>query len=1093
MSILRKERERLYQWVRRNLTGPPCGEQMRTPPLGRILSGVLYPSAAPLEDEEEQNAGREDALAAGGGEPAGAGAGADGEDGAEERENRIRRYVPPSSAGFSFLVSRDFAGQLAARAVCYEERRKPSENGPGRRFWERTPLPEESLPITAPGGSRQITEEYALWGGRAGAGVVWRPHGDGWLATVSLRNKQAPQPGNSLSETTESCLFEVELECLVHGGAILEYPLSGKNLQTDEEQELALRFRNKRIYGVGHGAAVDWEEEDGAARLIRMDWVPRFEVPKSTAELPGVDRETLSIAALAREGGEAWQATLRRLVQFVEGYSAWIEQQHGAIPALPQVHRAAAERIIARLRHCRGRMEEGVEALRTDERIGEAFRLAMASMQRQMQGIGGERGPEWRPFQLAFILLTLASVCDLEHPDREVVDLLWFPTGGGKTEAYFALIALHVFHRRLCYTPALGASTSGGGTAVIMRYSLRLLTQQQFERASRLIAAMELIRRRSPQRLGRDRITAGLWVGGSAVPNRCREVLAHVEGAGDSLPGFVIPKRCPACGSPLSAASVEATADDFRLHCLNPECALWEGEEGDGEIPVQIVDEVLYKSPPTLLFATVDKFAALTTSEQPAAFLCDDRHRPPGLIIQDELHLIASELGSVAALYEAGMDTALTLRNARPKYIASTATIRNADVQVRQLYGRTSAVFPSPGFDADDSYFMRAIEPREDDPRTWGRLYMGMLTWTPAMGAREALAPLLGLFLANEHTREARDQQERDAWWTTLVYHSSLWGLQITRGLLDQSVPQWLEDLRREAEAREQRTLTREEWGIPRVDQDSIIELTSRCPDLPEALQRLETPAPPPGQERIENSPVQPISVGLCTNMISVGMDVSRLAAMIVSAQPLTTAEYIQATSRVGRGEVPGMVATHFLRTQARSLSHFEGFRQFHESMYRFVEPSSVAPFTPRCRERALPAALVIAMRYGVEKGGGAWLLDNRAAGRLRKDVPEIERALAVLRERLARACAEEMRAEVLGHLNELVEQWHTKATKDSRRGLVYYANTNQPQVRRLMRRFEQTDSTDIDEWPVGTSMRSVDVEIPIKPVAPITPRRGQR
>ena len=626
----------------------------------------------------------------------------------------------------------------------------------------------------------------------------------------------------------------------------------------------------------------------------------------------------------------------------------------------------------------------------------------------------------WRPFQLAFLLAVIESTMDETDPCRGVLDLIWFPTGGGKTEAYLGLFAFLAVWRRLRY------GEEGGGVAVLMRYTLRLLTRQQFERAARIVCALELLRRRDEARLGVEPVSVGLWVGAAASPNTCKDAAAKVADMVEAGPAArahdLVLQACPWCGGPFSAPdSYRAGQTEFHFRCRSPAC-----DFGDGEpLPCNVVDDALYEQPPTLLVGTIDKFARLAWEERAAAFFGRGDRRPPELVIQDELHLIAGPLGSVAGLYEAAVETVLERRGARPKYIASTATIRMAREQVERLYGRETAVFPPPGLSADDSWFAR------NDPSQPGRLYVGHLA--PGLDQQHCLAPLAATLLAAPPTLFA-DQRDSDAlldaWWTLVVYHGSLRGVGASHIAFGTDVRDFLRRL--EAERRQAAREGREPDASDPSDADRgrgepvVAQLTSQSSPQENArtFDRLATP----------RGAADCLDAVLATNMISVGVDVDRLAVMVVNGQPFTTAEYIQASSRIGRADVPGLVFANYYRHQARSLSHYESFRPYHESFYRFVEPTSVTPFTYQVRKRALHAALVIALRHGSDE----WRANDTAA-RFDPDHVAVRAVVEALKERCRRA-AGEAGDETAAHLDRLVGEWRDEAERcrRERRGLQY-------------------------------------------------------
>ena len=1057
-------RQRLVDWVRLQLIGPAHGGRLQGSPLERYPTGVLHPvepgysgldPATPEDDEEHET-------------PVGDGEGAQRN---LAEPVRRRRYVPPSSVSFSFFVrsADDLSLRITASAATYE---RTGERDPQGRFLRRE-YRRESLECALewPGGEPALPEDVLLE-------VRERAHGDGRILTVVFANRR--EPARIGEDRDGRCLFEASLECEILNGELAEYPRVDPSLLTEEERELELQYRHKRIYAVGHGAAVDWSVKPGRPSRIRAEFMPEVDVPLVTVQARDVDEDVLVLQDLA---AAPWDMVLDRLDAFVDGYQRWIKGQWRGSGGLgTTVERETAARICRRMDTAQKRMRRGVALLRADAGARFAFRQANRAMLEQMrqqdrsrdEGKRDERKDSrvyrWRPFQLAFLLAVIESTVREKDDFRDVLDLIWFPTGGGKTEAYLGLIAFLIAWRRLQH------GTLGGGTVVLMRYTLRLLTRQQFERATRIICALELLRRQDPERLGEEPITVGMWVGRAASPNTCRQAEDCVKelAAGDEDAGHqLVLRACPWCNREFEApGSYRATLRSFAFLCRNPECEFGpDGESGEpAPLPCNVVDESLYQRPPTLLIATIDKFARLAWEERSSVFLgrrppgSRSPRRPPELVIQDELHLIAGPLGSVAGLYEAGLETVLEQRGVRPKYVASTATIRMAREQVRSLYGRELAVFPPPGLSADDSWFARADHSRP------GRLYVGYLA--PALDQRRCLAPLAAALL-QAPLAVFQDQPDRDdlldAWWTQVIYHGSLRGVGNSHNAYATSV----RDLVRRLD-QEQRQAVRDgaeadgEWTADpeRTDvggtaelRQSVVQLTSFS-----SPQRNARTFDQLHRRRGEPDCVDAV---LATNMISVGVDVDRLATMVINGQPLTTAEYVQASSRIGRAAVPGLVFANYYRHQARSLSHYENFCPYHESFYRFVEPTSVTPFTYQVRTRALHAALVTALRHGCDA-----LIRNQDAGAF--DAND-DRVRAVIR-RLKRRCreADEARGEVTSrHLDRLAERWHQEARRCERqkRRLNYQAKDRAADG--LLRQFDDPPARGL--WRTLNSMRNVE------------------
>ena len=558
--------------------------------------------------------------------------------------------------------------------------------------------------------------------------------------------------------------------------------------------------------------------------------------------------------------------------------------------------------------------------------------------------------------------------------------------------------------------------------------------------------ALELLRRRDPARLGEAPIDIGIWVGRASSPNafhQARETVEAIRGGNAEARYAMLLERCPWCATPFDAGrGYHAEEEDFRFRCVEPTCQFGKAQL---PLPCNVVDEALYRRPPSLLIATIDKFARIAWEERAGAFFGPGTgSRPPELVIQDELHLITGPLGSVAGLYEAGLETLLVRRGIRPKYVASTATIRMAEEQVRRLYVRELAVFPPPGLSHGDSYFARLDRERP------GRLYVGYLA--PMLDQQHCFAPLAAVLLAAPGAvfdGEADRGALLDAWWTQVVYHGSLKGVGNSHNAFVTGVRDFGRRLGGELGA----ARSHEPDGVSgaaagdggdgpeRFRATRIEQLTSRrtSEENAKTFQRLE----------ISREDESCLDAVLATNMVSVGLDVPRLALMVVNGQPLTTAEYIQATSRVGRADVPGLVFANYYRHQARSLSHYESFRPYHESFYRFVEPSSVTPFTWQVRTRALHAALVIAVRHAC-----AALRGNQSAGSFERNAPEVRAVVDELARRCERAAAGggQGRA-VSAHLDRLAEEWHGEARRceAERRQLAYDAKDDERNADRLL------------------------------------------
>jgi hypothetical protein len=1068
-NIFVEPRNRLIGWVRKQLIGSPDLPTNEGPdlvgvlPTERFPCGALYPISPAGEgiDPAGDDGSEDDTLPNAAGET-------------KEEPAVVRRYIPPSSLGLSFFIKgEDIGFQVLCRAARYE-RTERDERGRFKNSWTRKPLvsdaqeTEEFVNVACP--SKNSRQSFEKLDGSARVHIEWRRFADGWIVTTSLCNSNEilyeEQTGRDFAfERAEKTLFEASLRCVIDTGEIGTYPRLDRSLLDEEEQEIELQYIRRHVYAIGHGCAAEWKIENGKVTEVYSDTMPSVEVPQMTADTGARGDPVLSLARLS-DIDNLHSGVQPELAAFVDGYAAWVAEQEHSISEQPADDHAAAKRIVNRMGIAVSRMHAGLGLLSKDARVRQAFSLANRAMLSQMrqndQLQGKPRGDDayrWRPFQLAFLLTTLESAANPESDFRDTLDLIWFPTGGGKTEAYLGLIAIQITLRRLRHPD------TGGGTTVLMRYTLRLLTRDQFIRATRLICALELIRRERGD-LGSEPISVGLWVGDATSPNtlqKASELVARARSSGDQ-PALVL-DRCPWCGGAFTAErNYDSSERHFHFLCRNAACRF--GSSSTGRLPCNVVDEALYAEPPTMLVATVDKFARLAWEERANAFFGGARHLPPELIIQDELHLIAGALGSIAGLYEAAVDTVVQSRGLYPKYIASTATIRMASQQVKRLYGRDVAVFPPPGISCDDSFFARTVPLSQRS----GRIYVGYLA--TMLNRQTCMAPLAAALLLAPNALFENEQDQRellDAWWTQMVYHGSLKGVGNSHTAFASAVRDFMRLLGSNPESnnqalpyidntRDSHTAEKREGGQRTTP--SIAQLTS--------LQTAEENADIFARLNRQWDEEGCLDAVLATNMISVGLDVGRLGLMIINGQPLTTAEYIQASSRVGRSEVPGVVFANYYRDQARSLSHYESFRPYHDAFYRFVEPTSVTPYTYQARLRALHAALVIVIRHTV-KG----MLSNESAG----DFDPTDALTARTIDRLKRRCKQSVSGslgEVDSHIDALVAAWQNEVERcrDSRRKLEYQVPDRDTGRDRLL---YNHDDRIRGLWPTLQSLRNVE------------------
>lgn len=752
-------------------------------------------------------------------------------------------------------------------------------------------------------------------------------------------------------------------------------------LYDEEEAKLNLLYSKRKSYAIGHGVSVESTIDNGKGE-IKTQYIPRYTVKGISFEIEGIDneevQELLSMKNLSDYSEYTKEQIIENLNKVVYCYEKWIEKLKEEYPILDNdgsKYVSIAKSQIDECEECMNRMKKGIKILIDDADVFFAFQLMNRSimMQRvQGQQAKNDRYPSdknikypkinfkkvektkavWRPFQLAYILLCLESISNNNSLDRDLVDLVWVPTGGGKTEAYLGLTAFTIFLRRL-------RNPKNGGTTVIMRYTLRLLAAQQFNRASILICACELIRKEMPKKLGKERITIGLWIGANQTPNK-NDIAKSVyrELTGSTSNEYQLNKqkeknmfqilKCPWCGTKLERDFKEGNEwgykikkNELKIFCPEYECEFCEDEKG---LPIKVVDEDIYKNPPTLLFGTVDKFAMTTWNSDAGNIfgLNSEINSPPELIIQDELHLISGALGSIVGQYETVVDILCSEKGVKPKIIASTATIRNAKQQCSELYSRSIKQFPPSGLYEDDSFFIK------EDKDSFGREYVGIM---PSGKTLTTTQVRLMSTLLNKVKMLDSDEAIKSKYWTLVGYFNTLKELGMTRSLVDADIQDNIKIVATRLLKKSDRRFV-----------NNVKELTSRvsASEINNTLKDLEIEY---NRSNIEDKKYA-IDLLLASNMISVGVDVGRLNLMMVLEQPKLTSEYIQATSRVGR-ENPGIVFTLYNPTRSRDKSYYELFYDYHQSFYKYVEPTSVTCFSEQARERMLHSVLTALIRHG--------------------------------------------------------------------------------------------------------------------------------
>ncbi|MEO0075575.1 MAG: helicase-related protein, partial [candidate division WOR-3 bacterium] len=773
--------------------------------------------------------------------------------------------------------------------------------------------------------------------------------------------------------------------------------------KTHEDRMLDYLYREKLAFGIGHNTACTWEnaQSPNTPRWIQSTFLPDYDVKSQSSETDKIKGEILNIKNLSIYNSDK-NGIIENLKKVANAYRNWINDEREAANG-----NELGLKNISKCELIHSRISNGINILENNEKALRAFQLANTAIYLQMfqtaQHFGtkkegfevwerneilqhqfndyanlpfpSNRIPEWRPFQLAFILQCLASFVDENSSEKELIDLLYFPTGGGKTEAYLAVSAFLIFWRRLEYP------TSYDGVNIIIRYTLRLLSAQQFERATKMILACEFIRSNHKD-LGDKKITIGFWVGKQTIPNSLADAQKKLQSTQQKLNQgntFVVNpfqlSNCQWCNTKIiSKLSEKDTAYQIghridrhlKSHCLNEACHY---SEQNGGLPIVLIDDDIYSKPPTILFATVDKFASIAWRGEATTLFNYGDNRKPELIIQDELHLLNGTLGSLVGLFENAL---LEICN-HPKIIASTATVKNVDKQILGLYGREARVFPQYATNSDDTFFSKVINESK-------RKYIGVLPTgkTAVITNLQLLAALL--FARLEIWKNSSEKADADSFWTLLSYFKSLKEI----GRFSNKINSELKPIIKQLQVRYLIDDSTTSNNYNKLSYRNI-ELTSRIPNekIKKNLDKLDI------QFNGDLKGHKAYDLVLATNMISVGLDVGRLGVMIMNGMPPNTAEYIQASSRVARKN-EGVVFTLYDPFNSRDLSFFEDFVQFHKTFYKHVEPLSVTPFAENALDKMLFTLIIAYFRHTTQytsNDAANAIIDDRVKNELKHNL----------------------------------------------------------------------------------------------------------
>lgn len=1013
--------------LEKDLLGPVVeDEAIADYPVVYYVTGKLYPQGCRFEKEHSS---AEDA-----GTPK------------EDDDVSFDNGFVPSSMGISFALSEEATDfDIMVRAGMYIPREETDQETK-RTLWERKQIASNPISVKVNEFCKKKKYDIEIEEGLCLIILLHKIYEDGSkTVTATLVNTNQQGSKEHRFWVNEHTFFQPEIVVTGDEKSFTDIRKRARFNKNRELLELEMLYSNYRNYVTGHGCAADFFADKGKLYLY-TSYIPCYEL-NQMMPTENTNGRLLSMEYLST----AKQETLiKELESWISEYKGWIEKQRILIKNLDADYVSVAN---DNMNKCTATYEticKSIDSLH-DKNVFWALQLSNEAMLQQRVHTLEIKGVKpdiesicWYPFQLAFILKEIISFADIHSSERNMVDLLWFPTGGGKTEAYLGIAAFVIFLRRI-RNPKIGS-----GVSVIMRYTLRLLTFQQFERASAMICACEQLRKKYG--IPGDEISIGLWAGKALTPNTIEMAEKILDGFSDPDNESSNPKqleRCPWCGAALDANNYSCSKSQKRMiiKCGNPKCDFRNG------LPVYMIDEEIYAHRPSFLIATIDKFAQVAHREQTfSIFGRNSANIPPELIIQDELHLISGPLGTVAGLYEAAFQKMCTNNGIRAKVVASTATIKNADEQIKSLYGESCAQFPPQGLNTDDSYF--AIKSTSEDRPS--RMYMGCMGI--GTSSTTIMVRVMAATLYATRYLETLDYSEEviDSFWTITNYYNTLREL---GGAIIRVV-----DNVQDRFAYLKETKFKDIYPINggQTRYDNYIELTSR--EKSENIGRIiqKDLLIRYKKEKTE----MPYDFILSSNMISVGVDIARLNTMLMNGQPKTTAEYIQATSRVGR-ETPGFVFTMYNQMRSRDKSYFEQFCQYHEAFYKYVEATSVTPFAERARDRALQTLYIMLCRYYID-----FLTENDSAGNYRRDMKGLTDVRDYILDYVKVVDPDECE-NVAVELREIEQEWETLALENEK---MTYRKDPFQKIPALFREDYDEDS----RFRVMNSMRSVETSVQV-------------